>query len=61
MGKLAIGISLIVAIYALLLHITNLYFLGNGSSRHLNLNGFIKKFKGFLRSIGQGLPDSTRL
>ena len=42
MGKLAIGISLILAIYALFLHITNLYFFGNGSSRHLNLNGFKK-------------------
>ncbi|WP_318345973.1 hypothetical protein [Flagellimonas baculiformis] len=61
MGKLAIGISLIMAIYALFLHITYLYFFGNGSSLHLSLNGFIKKFKGFLRSIEKGLPDGTRL
>ncbi|MER3374632.1 MAG: hypothetical protein RIM83_08335 [Allomuricauda sp.] len=54
MGTLAIGISLIMVVYALFLHITYLYFFGNGSSRHISLNGFIKKFKGFLRSLGKG-------
>lgn len=50
MGTLAIGISLILVVYALFLHITHLYFLGNANCKGLYLKGIFKKLKEFLKS-----------
>lgn len=52
MGTLAIGISLIMAIYALFLHITFRYLFVDGNSRRSSPKGFVKKLKEFLRSMG---------
>lgn len=45
MGTFAIGISLIVAIYALFLHITYHYLLGSGNFKRQFLKDFFKKLK----------------
>lgn len=52
METLAIGISMMLLIYAFFLYITHRYFFGNGNSRHLYLNDYIKKLKEFLESVG---------
>ncbi|MBO0356263.1 hypothetical protein J0656_19755 [Muricauda ruestringensis] len=61
MGTLAIGISLIMVIYALFLHITYHYILGNGNFKGLHLNHFFKKLKK-LRNLsgnaGHSIPPS---
>ncbi len=51
MGTLVIGITVMLFIYALFLHITCYYFLGNGNSRSLHLKDLVKKLKQFLKSM----------
>lgn len=48
MGRLAIGISLITAIYALFLHFTFRYLLGNGNSKNAHLKGIVQSLMGVL-------------
>ncbi len=52
MGTLAIGISLIMAIYALFLRIIFHYFLGNGNFKGLHFEDLFKKLKESIRSLG---------
>ncbi len=52
MGTLAIGISVMLLVYAFFLYITFRYFMSNGNSKHSYLNDYIKKLKEFLEAIG---------
>ncbi|HBU77724.1 MAG TPA: hypothetical protein DEF18_06445 [Muricauda sp.] len=63
MGTLAIGISLIMVIYALFLHITYHYILGNGNFKGLHLNHFFKKLKKLrnLRKLKEFLKSTNHM
>ncbi|NAY93398.1 hypothetical protein GTQ34_15920 [Muricauda sp. JGD-17] len=52
MGTLAIGISVMLLVYAFFLYITFRYFFGNENSKHSYLNDYKKKIKEFVESLG---------
>ncbi len=52
METLAIGISVMLLVYAFFLYITFHYFLGNRNAKHTYLNDYIKKLREFVESMG---------
>ena len=52
MGTLAIGISVMLLVYAFFLYVTFYYFLGDRDAKHSYLNDYIKKIKEFVESLG---------
>lgn len=52
MGTLALGISLIIGLYAIFLHVTYLYLFEKDTLKDLGLIALIKKSKTFLQTMG---------
>ena len=60
MGTLAIGISLIMVVYAFFLHITYHYILGNGNLKGPHFEDLFKKLKN-LKKLKEFLKSTNHM